>query len=126
MSPTKRRHGVDAIEHRAQTTLPPSVRTCATGRAYSYLFRVIFRTRRKNPRAVVLIADIHTFGDIRKRLRSKGGRGHFSLRIVRGEDGQAMAEYAVILALIAATLILTYSLLGETTAHLFDSVVSQI
>lgn len=37
-----------------------------------------------------------------------------------------MAEYAVILALIAATLILTYALLGETTAHLFDSVVSQI
>lgn len=93
---------------------------------YAYLFRVIFRAARKNPSRVVLIADIHTFGDIRKRLRSKGGRGHFSLRIVRGEDGQAMAEYAVILGLIAATLILTYSTLGETTARLFESVVSQI
>ncbi len=37
-----------------------------------------------------------------------------------------MAEYAVILGLIAATLILTYSTLGETTARLFESVVSQI
>ena len=126
MRPTKRRHGVDAIAHRAHTTLPSTVRTCATRQSYSYLYRVIFRTRRKNVRAVVLIADIHTFAHIGKRLRSKGGRGHFSFRIVRGEDGQAMAEYAVILGLIAATLILTYSTLGETTARLFESVVSQI
>ena len=37
-----------------------------------------------------------------------------------------MAEYAVILALVAAALILAYSSLGETTVRLFDSVVSQL
>jgi Flp pilus assembly pilin Flp len=37
-----------------------------------------------------------------------------------------MAEYAVILALIAATLVLVYTLLGTTTAGLFDQVVSQL
>ena len=36
-----------------------------------------------------------------------------------------MAEYAVILALIAATLVLVYATLGETTSQLFDRVVSQ-
>ena len=87
---------------------------------------MIFRTRRKNARGVALIADIHTFGHIRKRLRSKGGRGHISLRIVHGQDGQAMAEYAVILGLIAATLVLVLSSLGGTTAQLFDRLVSQL
>jgi Flp pilus assembly pilin Flp len=37
-----------------------------------------------------------------------------------------MAEYAVILGLIAATLVLVYTLLGTTTADLFDRVVSQL
>ncbi|HZQ88706.1 MAG TPA: Flp family type IVb pilin [Gaiellaceae bacterium] len=46
-------------------------------------------------------------------------------RVVR-EEGQAMTEYAVILALIAAALIATYSLLGTTTVHLFNEVVSQL
>jgi Flp pilus assembly pilin Flp len=86
---------------------------------------VIFATRRKKAPGVALIADIHTFAHIRK-CRSKGGRGHTSLRIVRGEDGQAMAEYAVILALVAGALILAYTSLGETSVRLFDSVVSQL
>ena len=37
-----------------------------------------------------------------------------------------MAEYAVILGLIAATLVLVFSLLGQSTLQLFDSVVSQL
>lgn len=37
-----------------------------------------------------------------------------------------MAEYAVILALIAATLALVYTSLGETTVQLFNAVVSQL
>jgi Flp pilus assembly pilin Flp len=90
-----------------------------------YPFRVIFRTRRKKPRGVALIADIHTFAHIRKRFRSKGGRGHISLRIVQGQEGQAMAEYAVILAFVAAVLILVLSSLGGAVAQLFNEAVSQ-
>jgi Flp pilus assembly pilin Flp len=37
-----------------------------------------------------------------------------------------MAEYAVILSLVAAALVLVYSQLGAATVHLFDSVVSQL
>jgi len=45
-------------------------------------------------------------------------------RVVR-EEGQAMVEYAAILGLVAATLVLVFSSLGATTLHLFDEVVSQ-
>jgi Flp pilus assembly pilin Flp len=37
-----------------------------------------------------------------------------------------MAEYAVILSLVAAALVLVYSQLGTATVHLFDAVVSQL
>ncbi len=37
-----------------------------------------------------------------------------------------MAEYAVILGLIAATLVLVLSSLGGATAQLFDKLVSQL
>lgn len=37
-----------------------------------------------------------------------------------------MAEYAVILGLVTATLVLVYSSLGAATVHLFDEVVSQL
>ena len=37
-----------------------------------------------------------------------------------------MAEYAVILGLVAAVLVLTFSSLGTATAHLFNAVVSQL
>lgn len=37
-----------------------------------------------------------------------------------------MVEYAVILGLIAATLVLVLSSLGGTAANLFDQVVSQL
>jgi Flp pilus assembly pilin Flp len=47
------------------------------------------------------------------------------IRIAR-EDGQAVAEYAVILALVAAVLVLTYSSLGAATVHLLNTVVSQL
>jgi Flp pilus assembly pilin Flp len=36
-----------------------------------------------------------------------------------------MVEYAAILGLIAATLVLVFSSLGATTVHLFEEVVSQ-
>ena len=55
----------------------------------------------------------------------KGGRSHH--RIVRGsaaERGQAAAEYAVILALIAAALIATYQLFGNAVVALYNTVVS--
>jgi len=46
------------------------------------------------------------------------------MHIVR-EEGQAMAEYALILGLVTAALVLAFSSLGAATVHLFDSVVSQ-
>jgi Flp pilus assembly pilin Flp len=69
--------------------------------------------------------DIHAFGLIRRWSRSKGGAGiRTKLRVVR-EEGQAMVEYAAILGLVAATLVLAFSSLGATTLHLFDEVVTQ-
>jgi Flp pilus assembly pilin Flp len=55
----------------------------------------------------------------------KGGRSHD--RIVRGyaaERGQAAAEYAVILALVAAALIATYQLFGNAVVALYNTLVS--
>jgi Flp pilus assembly pilin Flp len=40
------------------------------------------------------------------------------------EDGQAMAEYSVILALIAAVVIVTLIVFGGEIATLFNTVVS--
>jgi Flp pilus assembly pilin Flp len=55
----------------------------------------------------------------------KGGAEHH--RIVRtsaAQDGQAAVEYAVILALVAAGLIVAYGLLGDTVVALYDRVVA--
>ena len=57
----------------------------------------------------------------------KGGRSHQHDTIVRGsaaERGQAAAEYAVILALVAAALIATYQLFGNAVVALYQAVVS--
>jgi Flp pilus assembly pilin Flp len=87
---------------------------------------VIFRTWRKRTDRTALIAVINAFGLNRRRIRSKGGGRHRTIfRVVR-EEGQAMAEYAVILGLVTATLVLVFSSLGATTVHLFDEVVSQL
>jgi Flp pilus assembly pilin Flp len=71
-----------------------------------------------------LLADIHTFGHSRKTRRSKGGTEHITTRILR-DEGQAVVEYAAILALVAALLVFAFSSLGAATVHLFDEVVSQ-
>jgi len=60
-------------------------------------------------------------------LDRKGGRSHRHVRIVRGsaaERGQAAAEYAVILALVAAALIATYQLFGNAIVALYQLAVS--
>jgi Flp pilus assembly pilin Flp len=57
----------------------------------------------------------------------KGGRSYRHDMIVRGsaaERGQAAAEYAVILALVAAALIATYQLFGNAVVALYQTVVS--
>ena len=59
-------------------------------------------------------------------LRSLPTRAYLALASARDrEEGQAMVEYAAILGLVAATLVLVFSSLGATTLHLFDEVVSQ-
>lgn len=56
---------------------------------------------------------------------SKGGVLHRTLlRIARAEGGQAMPEYALILSLVAAGLVLVFSSLGVTTARLFSEVLT--
>lgn len=55
----------------------------------------------------------------------KGGRTHHT--IVRGaaaEEGQALAEYAVILALVVAGCVAGYQLLGGAVLGLFNAVVT--
>ena len=53
-----------------------------------------------------------------------GGRQALILRGFAVEEGQATAEYALILALIASALIFSYQLLGEKTLELFNKVVT--
>jgi len=87
---------------------------------------VILRTRPKETNCGLLLAVINAFAFIRKQLRTEGGGGHRTMiRIIR-EDGQAVAEYAVILALVAAVLVFTYSSLGAATVRLLNTVVSQL
>jgi Flp pilus assembly pilin Flp len=77
---------------------------------------------RKNPRAPALSARIGTTVDI---LEAKGGATHDD--IVRGaaaHDGQAVVEYAAILALVAAVTVAGYRLLGTTVLALFQSAVN--
>ena len=82
--------------------------------------------RRKRTNRGLLLAVINTFALIRKQFRTEGGGGYRTMiRIVR-EDGQAVAEYAVILALVAAVLVFTYSSLGAATVRLLNTVVSQL
>jgi Flp pilus assembly pilin Flp len=60
-------------------------------------------------------------------LRDAAEGGGTQARILRGlaaEEGQAVAEYAVILALVASVLIFSYQLLGEKTLAIFNKVVT--
>lgn len=45
-------------------------------------------------------------------------------RVVRRNEGQAMAEYTLILGLVVAGLIALYTSLGTTCIHLFQEVVT--
>ena len=87
---------------------------------------MIFRTTRKRRADPSLIAVINAYGLNRKRTCSNGGGRHQAIFRVGREEGQAMAEYAVILGLVTAALVFVYSSLGATTVHLFDEVVSQL
>ena len=58
---------------------------------------------------------------------SKGGGAHHTIvRAAGNADGQAMAEYAVILTFVAATVLVAYQLFGQWVAGLFQQFVSAI
>lgn len=48
------------------------------------------------------------------------------LKTLRREDGQAMAEYGIILALIAVVVIASVAFLGNDIKAAFDSIVAGI
>ena len=55
----------------------------------------------------------------------EGGRLHYSIvRRAADELGQAAAEYAVLLALVAGVLIVAYQLFGAQVGDLYDRVVT--
>jgi Flp pilus assembly pilin Flp len=55
----------------------------------------------------------------------KGGRTHDTiLRGFAADEGQALAEYAVILALVAAAAVVGYQLFGGAVLGLFKAVVT--
>jgi len=55
----------------------------------------------------------------------KGGRRHDTIvRHAADEQGQAAAEYAVLLALVAGVLIVAYQLFGEQVGSLYDRVLT--
>lgn len=53
-----------------------------------------------------------------------GSRRTIVLRATAQQDGQAMAEYAVILALVTLVAAAAYALLGGPVASLYDQVVT--
>ena len=56
---------------------------------------------------------------------AKGGGLHDSIvRRAAAQQGQAMAEYAIILALVAAVAIVGFQLLGPAVNQLYDSAVA--
>ena len=55
----------------------------------------------------------------------KGGGSHRTIvRGIAAEDGQAAVEYAAILGLVAALLIVAYGLLGDAVLGLYQLVVT--
>ena len=56
----------------------------------------------------------------------KGGRSHFQtiVRCSTAERGQAAAEYAVILAFVAAACVVSYQLFGNAVVALYERAVS--
>ncbi len=56
----------------------------------------------------------------------KGGRSHFHtiVRCSTAERGQAAAEYAVILAFVAAACVVSYQLFGNAVVALYERAVS--
>ena len=47
-------------------------------------------------------------------------------RVVRREDGQAMAEYGIILALVAVVVISTLVMFGGQVASLFNTITGAL
>ena len=58
------------------------------------------------------------------RLTSRAQR--LSLQSSNGEEGQTLAEYALILALIAAVVVTVVALLGHNISSIFSSIASSI
>ena len=108
MNPRKRNQNVFATRHRSHTT--------------SYPFGVIFRTSRKKPRSPSLSVRINTTDSY---LHEEGGRSNNTIvRRANAEQGQTMAEYSIILALVALVAVAAYELLGGPVAALYERVVT--
>jgi Flp pilus assembly pilin Flp len=88
----------------------------------TYPLGVIFRNVRKKVLGDSLshaICTTGTYPDVR------GGRSDNTIvRRAAGERGQAMAEYAVILALVTIVAVAAYQLLGGPIARLYDGVIA--
>jgi Flp pilus assembly pilin Flp len=83
---------------------------------------VIFRAERKKLRAVSISRPISTNGS---HPGVKGGGSHHTIvRRAAHEHGQAMAEYAVILALVFLAAAVAFELLGPPIAGLYEKVVA--
>jgi Flp pilus assembly pilin Flp len=55
----------------------------------------------------------------------KGGRQHDTIvRSLKDDNGQAMAEYAFVLAMVAGAVIVVYQLFGEHVASLYDRMLA--
>jgi Flp pilus assembly pilin Flp len=87
-----------------------------------YPFRGIFATCEKEIAPASALSGIHTPALIPRGSASKGGVLHRTF--LRAEGGQAAPEYALILALVTAGLILVFSSLGATTVRLVDEVIT--
>ena len=83
---------------------------------------MIFTSSRKNSRVGPLLARISTT-DTQPSV--KGGRQHDTIvRRFPDDRGQAMAEYAFVLVMVAGAVIVVYQLFGEHVASLYERMLT--
>lgn len=76
---------------------------------------------RKKTGRTLLLAHITT--SLNTSVGSKGGRARRSVAsLARRAEGQALVEYSLVLALVAAGLIVGFQSFGTTVLHLFNEI----
>ena len=72
------------------------------------------------------LGDVSLGANLRFAVQKRGSMMMRALRRLRGEDGQDVAEYAIMLAVILAVVVGTIRLIGSGANNVFSAVGSSI